>query len=178
MDPRISAWEDGLGDSSRKRLHPNMKPGHVSCTPSSRVTDRVYECRVGLGTQTEMEFVPHVFCLSCLWKKFSQRVSFNLREVEKKKCRNRGKQFTKTKAFSHEAQSRMSSSSSRAIDILSHVLGAVSQILKPPAAEEVNYTMSRLTPRQKRMSFQELASRKWEQTNPEREDQLYLKDSR
>ena len=84
VDPRISAWEEGLGDSSRKRLHPNMKPGHVSCTPSSRVTDRVYECRVGLGTQTEMEFVPHVFCLSCLWKNFSQRVSFNLREVEKK----------------------------------------------------------------------------------------------
>ena len=84
VDPRISAWEEGLGDSSRKRLHPNMKPGHVSCTPSSRVTDRVYDCRVGLGTQTEMEFVPHVFCLSCLWKNFSQRVSFNLREVEKK----------------------------------------------------------------------------------------------
>lgn len=72
----------------------------------------------------------------------------------------------------------MSSSSSRATDILSRVLWAFSLILKPPAAGEVNYTMSRLTPRQKRTSFREMASRKWLQTNPGREDQVYVNESR
>ena len=65
------------------------------------------------------------------------------------------------------------SSSSRAVgNILSHILLAVLQILKPNQEEVVNM-MIRLQTWRKLLhlaQFQELALRKWEQTDPGPED--------
>ena len=56
---------------------------------------------------------------------------------------------------------------SRAVDnILSQVLRAILQIPKPPTGGEASHMTTRLWPRQKLPPFWELASEKWEQTNP------------
>ena len=43
--------------------------------------------------------------------------------------------------------------------------------------EDINYRMARLCPRHKLPLLQELALKKWKQTDPGTEDQLYWKQS-